>query len=79
MKEAPDFSYRNEGSIVLLKPISEAAREWVADHLPDDAQWFGGSIVIEPRYFDPIAGGIESDGMSIAEGIYAAGAFAAAN
>ncbi len=60
-----DFTYANHGSIVTLTPLTPRANEWVAEHLPDDAQTFGPSIVIEPRYFDDIAEGILADGLSL--------------
>jgi hypothetical protein len=33
--------------------------------LPEDAQSSGRRIVIEPRYFDDIADGIQADGLTI--------------
>lgn len=42
------------GSIVLLKPLTDACREWIAEHLPDDRQEWCGAVVIEPRYVHDI-------------------------
>jgi hypothetical protein len=61
-----DFSYSDEGSIVLLTPITAAANDWVQEHLPGDAMRFGHSIVIEHRYADDILNGIVNDGLLIA-------------
>ena len=60
-----DFTYTNHGSIVTLTPLTPQAHEWVAEHLPDDALTFGPAICIEPRYFDDIAEGILSDGLTL--------------
>lgn len=63
----PDFTYRDEGTVMLLTPCSYWAHGWVEEHIPDDAQWFGASVVIERRYFADILNGIDSAGMTYAE------------
>ena len=60
-----DFIVVNHGSICILTAISEDARTWVDEHLPEDAQtWGPNGTVIEPRYLGPILEGIEADGLS---------------
>jgi hypothetical protein len=61
----PDFISVNHGSVLLLMPCSDAARAWTDEHLPENAQWFGRSVVIEPRYFADIADGILADGLTL--------------
>ena len=63
---APDFTIDDHGSLVLLHPKTEQAREWVSEHLPDDAQRFGGAVVVEPRYIEDIIAGIRDDGLAVA-------------
>lgn len=61
-----DFSVGNHGSICLLVPHSAAAREWAGDHLDGpETQYWGGAVVVEPRYLDDILHGIEDDGLTI--------------
>lgn len=60
-----DFYARSDMSLTLLEPLTEAAREWVAEHLPEDAQTFGTSIVVENRYMSDIVTGIRRDGLVI--------------
>ena len=60
-----DFVISNHGSICLLNPRSKAAKNWVAEHLPDDVQYFGYSVAIEPRYVQPILDGIAEDGLEV--------------
>lgn len=50
----------------LLHPFTEAARNWVAEHIPDDAQLFGEAVVIEHRYIGDIVRGIVADGLEVA-------------
>ena len=58
LQREADFTFRDEGTIVLLTPQSVAAHEWIEVNLPDDAQWFANAICIERRYFQPILEGI---------------------
>jgi hypothetical protein len=60
-----DFIVRNEGSIVLLTPITNVAKEWVEEHLPEDVQHWGTAIVVEPRYIMDILQGIHEDGLGV--------------
>jgi hypothetical protein len=64
--KAPDFTYRDEGSLMLLAPDSEFAKGWVEEHIPDDAQWFGNYLAIERRFFQNILDGIDADGLTFA-------------
>lgn len=45
-----DLVVENHGSIYLLRPKTQAAREWLHEHAPEDAQWFGLALVVEHRY-----------------------------
>jgi hypothetical protein len=60
-----DVSVLNEGSIFLLTPLSPFARDWFAEHLPDDAQHFGAAVVVEPRYVADILDGMAQDGLAL--------------
>lgn len=62
----PDFVAENCGSLFMLQPVSDAAKEWVDEHLPEDAQWLGPRVAIDHRCFPPIAEGIVNDGLSLA-------------
>ncbi len=60
-----DFSLSDHGSIVLLHPLTFAARAWVEEHIDPDHQEWAGSVVIEPRYVLDIVRGIEADGLEV--------------
>lgn len=47
------------GSVVTLRPISEQARAWFADHVGDPAP--GGVYHVEPRFVGPIIEGAARD------------------
>jgi hypothetical protein len=60
-----DFTVENHGTIFLLRPNTAAARQWIEDHIPDDAQKFGGAVVVEHRYIADIVQGIVNDGYGV--------------
>lgn len=63
-----DFRLQNAGSIVLLHPLTPSAVEWVNEYIGENSgyqpQW--PSVLIEPRYVEPILQGIADAGMSVA-------------
>jgi hypothetical protein len=61
----PDFEVQNEGSIYLLRPMSEGARIWCAEHLPEDAPRFGVAYAVEHRYIRDIVEGVMADGYNV--------------
>ena len=60
-----DFSVQNEGTIFLLIPHTDSANAWIEEHIPEDAQRFGGGIVVEHRYIQDIVEGIQADGLAV--------------
>jgi hypothetical protein len=59
----PDFEVQDEGTIVLIRPTSKAASEWIEEHIPDDAPWFGNALAVEHRYAGDIVCGMMEDGL----------------
>lgn len=62
---APDFHLSDQGSIVMLKALTDEAHIWVNDNIPDDATYLGTFLVIEHRYADDIITGITDDGLTV--------------
>ncbi len=60
-----DLYIQNEGSIFLLRAVSDTGREWIGEHIPDDAQTYGGAIVVEHRYIGAIVQGAVNDGLEV--------------
>ena len=48
-----------------LRPVTDAGREWLDENVSDDAQWFGGALVVEPRYVADIVVGMRQDGLEV--------------
>lgn len=60
-----DFLVQDEGSIVVVTPVTPAAKTWVAEHLPVDVQTWCGGVVIEHRYAFDVLYGIVNDGLVV--------------
>ena len=53
-----------EGSILLFRPLTDAAREWLKENVQGDAQWFGDALVVERRYAGDLAVGMLAAGLT---------------
>ena len=51
----------HHGSIAVVQPLTGAAREWIDEHVAADALWWGGGLVVEPRYLDNLLAGMRHD------------------
>lgn len=60
-----DFTIENCASVILLRPLTPAAKQWLTDHMPDDAQYFGDAVAIEPRYLEDVVDGLTNDGLTV--------------
>jgi predicted thioesterase len=63
-----DFLVTGEGpftTVYLLYTLTNAAYEWVAEHLPEDATRLGNAIAVEHRYIGDIVDGARNDGLSV--------------
>jgi hypothetical protein len=66
---APDFLFRDHGSLCILTPLSAEGKEWFESHLPVDnpeTQFWCGGVCIERRYVVDILEGLKKDGLSVA-------------
>jgi hypothetical protein len=61
----PDFIVQDHGSVVLVHPQNQAAKDWIKENV-DDPQYFGEALVVEPRYLDNLTLGIVRDGLELA-------------
>lgn len=64
----PDFVVDGGGSIFLLRPLTDSAREWVESNIGQDNgfQPYWPTVVIEHRYISDIVAGIQGDGLRVA-------------
>ena len=62
-----DFDLQNEGSVVLLHPLSPRAVAWVNENIGQDNgyQPMWPSVLCEARYVEPILKGIADAGLML--------------
>ena len=60
-----DVRIENHGSIVLVQPLTDTAREWLTANVGEDSMYFGGALVVEPRYLGELVDGMVSDGLNL--------------
>jgi hypothetical protein len=63
-----DLSVVNCGSVFLVRSTSPTGQEWLAEHIPEDAQWFGGAVAVEHHDVGNIVQGAIDGGLSIGGG-----------
>ena len=61
-----DFLIADHGSIITIRPVSEAARQWLDDNVAAEPwQWLGGALCVEPRCARDIDAEITDAGFEI--------------
>ena len=63
--DVPDALVENHGSIFLVRPVTEAAMEWIEEHAPEDAMFVSTAIVVEHRYVVDFVEGMRRDGLAV--------------
>jgi hypothetical protein len=56
------FDVEDHGSIALVRPLTLDARAWLEEHT--DGQWFGGALVVEPRYLAQLVSALIDEGYA---------------
>ena len=61
-----DFQIADHGSIISIKPVSEAARTWVDENVVSESwQWLGGALCVDIRCACDLMGEIATEGFEI--------------
>lgn len=62
-----DFIVEGGGTVYLLRPLSDAGRAWVDEHIGQDNgfQPYWPTVVVEHRYVADIVAGIQRDGLAV--------------
>jgi hypothetical protein len=60
-----DFTAIDQGSIVMLRPNTDAAREWLDENVESESwQWQGPFLCMDARMAQPLIEGIEAEGFT---------------
>lgn len=60
-----DIRVQDEGTIVLLHPLTDRGREWINTQVQADAQYLGRALAVERRYVQDILEGMAAEGLEI--------------
>jgi hypothetical protein len=61
-----DLRVEDHGSICLIHPLTEEAREWLEENCrPEPWQWLGGAMAADARFIARIAEGLVADGLTV--------------
>ncbi len=61
----PDVRVEDYFSLFLVRPLSGRAQAWLELHVQAGALWFGGALVVEPRFVQDIMEGIKKGGLNL--------------
>lgn len=62
-----DISIENHGSIVLVRALTPEAKQWLADSVQEEATWWAGALVVEPRYLGNLVDGMIDSGLKVGQ------------
>ena len=61
-----DFRITDQGSIILIQPLNEAARQWLDENVVSEPwQWVQGALCVEARFARDLLIEIEEAGFEI--------------
>jgi hypothetical protein len=61
-----DFSISDQGSIFLIRPLNEAARQWLQENVVSEPwQWVQGALCVETRFACYLVVELEEGGFEI--------------
>lgn len=64
-KRLADFRLKDHGSVWLITPTTKAAKRHLQERVTSEAQWWVGSLVVEPRYVAGLASALVQNGWSV--------------
>lgn len=60
-----DAVVESSGTIYTIRPITDAAKEWINENVASDGMWFGNALCVEHRYSADIVAGMEDAGLVV--------------
>jgi hypothetical protein len=56
-----------QGTLTLVRPLTQRASEWISQHVQDDPQWFGPALVLECDYLADLLNRMIEDGLHVTQ------------
>ena len=63
--EEPDIQVRNEGTVMVFTPLSEAGKAFISALETEDWQWMGPSLVVDHRPAYDLLEAMKSEGLEV--------------
>ena len=64
--EMSDFQITDQGSIFLIRPLNEAARQWLDENVVSEPwQWVQGALCVDARFARELVAEITDAGFEI--------------
>ena len=60
-----DIYVENHGTLILVRPATPVAKSWIEENVSDEATFWAGALVVEPRYVHDLLRGMKADGLEI--------------
>ena len=61
-----DIAFEDQGSIVIIRAVSDQGREWVEEHVASEGwQHYGGGIAADARMARAVREGAQEDGLEV--------------
>jgi hypothetical protein len=61
----PDIQVRNEGTVMVFTPLSEAGKAFLGALETEDWQWMGPSLVVDHRPAYDLLEAMKSEGLEV--------------
>jgi hypothetical protein len=56
-----------QGTLALVRPLTQRADEWITRHAQDHSQRFGPALVIEHHHLPGLLNGMIEDGLDVTQ------------
>jgi di/tricarboxylate transporter len=56
-----------QGTLTLVRPLTQRASEWIGQNLQEHSQWFGPALLIEHHYVAKLLNGMIADGLHVTQ------------
>jgi hypothetical protein len=56
-----------QGTLTLVRPLTQRASQWISQHVQDDFQWFGPALLIEHHYLGELLNGMIEEGLHVTQ------------
>ena len=60
-----DVRVTGGGSIYQVWPLTQAAKDWLKEHMTGEQSWLGPALCVEWHYIDDLLVGMSGDGLTV--------------